>query len=70
MAAKTWSNGTKVTWHYRSAIGHGTIVGVHKIGKTHADTVYSIRQSDHHVSKTGSKEPPIVYHRGAALSRA
>ena len=22
--------GTNVTWHYRSAIGHGTVIGVHK----------------------------------------
>ena len=22
--------GTDVTWHYRSAIGHGTVTGVHK----------------------------------------
>jgi len=24
--------GTKVTWHYRSAIGHGTVKGVHEKG--------------------------------------
>ena len=23
--------GTNVTWHYRSAIGHGTVIGVHKL---------------------------------------
>ena len=22
--------GTKVAWHYRSAIGHGTVKGIHK----------------------------------------
>ena len=22
--------GTDVTWHYRSAIGHGTVIGVHR----------------------------------------
>ena len=33
---KTIPVGTKVTWHYRSAIGHGTVKGVHKKG-TNAD---------------------------------
>lgn len=68
-AVKTWENGTKVRWHYRSAIGHGSIVGVHKKGKTHSDTMYSIRQTDHHISKDGKKEPKIVYHKGSALTR-
>lgn len=58
-------NGTAVTWHYRSAIGHGTIVGVHKLGTTSATTEYSIREKDHHPG-----EKPIVYHFGRALHRA
>lgn len=57
--------GDKVTWHYRSAIGHGTIIGVEKEGKTHATTKYAIRERDHHPG-----EPSIVYHYGRALRRA
>ena len=55
--------GTSVTWHYRSAIGHGTVVGVHKMGTTPEDTMYSVRQHDHHPG-----EPPIVHHTGKALT--
>jgi hypothetical protein len=55
--------GTNVTWHYRSAIGHGTVVGVHKMGTTADNTMYSVRQHDHHPG-----EPPIVHHSGKALS--
>jgi len=55
--------GTNVTWHYRSAIGHGTVVGVHKMGTTADNTMYSVRQHDHHPG-----EPPIVQHTGKALS--
>lgn len=62
------ANGTEVSWHYRSAIGHGTIVGVHKMGTTHANTEYSIREHDHHVSESGSHEKAVVYHMGAALT--
>lgn len=62
---RCFPNGTKVTWHYRSAIGHGTVVGVHKQGTSCATTEYSIRQADHHPG-----ENPIVYHFGSALSRA
>lgn len=58
-----FAKGTKVKWHYRSAIGHGTIVGVHKPGDSHATTEYSIKQIDHHPG-----ESPIVYHYGKALS--
>ena len=67
---KTIPAGTKVTWHYRSARGHGTVTGVHKLGTTAANTMYSVRESDHHVSATGSKEKSIVFHSGAALSRS
>lgn len=57
-------NGTHVTWHYRSAIGHGTITGVHKMGTTSANTEYSIHEIDHHPG-----ESPTVYHYGSALRR-
>jgi len=57
--------GTKVTWHYRSAIGHGTVIGVHKIGTTADNTMYSIRQHDHHPG-----EPAVLHHSGKALSIA
>ena len=55
--------GANVTWHYRSAIGHGSVIGVHKIGTTAANTMYSVRQHDHHPG-----EPAIVHHTGQALS--
>lgn len=63
-------NGTRVTWHYRSAIGDGTVVGVAKRGTSSATTAYRIRETDHHVSASGSKEPAIVTHYGRALSRS
>ena len=56
--------GTSVTWHYRSAIGHGTVKGVHKMGTTAANTMYSVEQHDHHPG-----EPAILVHSGAALTR-
>lgn len=56
--------GTKVTWHYRSAIGHGTVTGVHKLGTNADNTMYSVRETDHHPG-----EPAIVHHSGKALSR-
>ena len=39
-AFKTIPAGTSVTWHYRSAIGHGTVVGVHKMGTKADNTMY------------------------------
>lgn len=60
----TISNGTDVSWHYRSAIGHGTVTGIHKHGTTAANTMYSIKQRDHHPG-----EPAIVHHSGEALTR-
>lgn len=57
--------GTKVTWHYRSAIGHGTVKGVHKKGTNADNTMYSIAQHDHHPG-----EPAIVVHSGRALTRS
>jgi len=62
---KTIPVGTAVSWHYRSAIGHGTVVGVHKRGTTAANTMYSIREHDHHPG-----EPDVVFHSGKALTRA
>lgn len=60
----TLSRGTPVEWHYRSAIGHGTIAGVDKLGTSHATTRYKIREHDHHPG-----EPAYVYHYGRALRR-
>ena len=56
--------GTRVTWHYRSAIGHGTVKGVHEKGTNADNTMYSIAQHDHHPG-----EPAIVVHSGKALTR-
>lgn len=60
----TIPNGTRVSWHYRGAIGHGTIKGVSKRGTSAANTEYSIRESDHHPG-----EPAVVRHYGRALTR-
>lgn len=60
---KTIPVGTKVTWHYRSAIGHGTVEGVHKMGTNADNTMYSVAQHDHHQG-----EPAIVHHSGKALT--
>jgi hypothetical protein len=57
--------GTTVSWHYRSAIGHGTVTGIHKHGTTAANTMYSIKEHDHHPG-----EPAVVHHSGEALRRA
>jgi hypothetical protein len=62
---KTIPPGTDVTWHYRSAIGHGTVIGVHQLGTTAANTMYSVRQHDHHPG-----EPAVVHHSGKARTRA
>ena len=61
---ETIPSGTAVTWHYRSAIGHGTVTGIHKKGTTAANTMYSIEEHDHHPG-----EPDVVYHSGKALTR-
>lgn len=60
---KTIPNGTSVSWHYRSAIGHGTVTGVHKLGTTADNTMYSIAEHDHHPG-----EPDVVFHLGKALT--
>jgi hypothetical protein len=62
---KTIPIGTKVSWHYRSAIGHGTVTGVSEMGTNADNTMYSVRQTDHHPG-----EPAIVHHSGKALTRA
>jgi len=67
---RTIPAGTPVSWHYRSAIGHGTVAGVHKMGTSPANTMYSVNEHDHHVSASGSKEKPVVVHSGAALTRS
>jgi surface antigen len=64
-AFQTILAGTSVTWHYRSAIGHGTVVGVHKMGTTADNTMYDVEQHDHHPG-----EPAIVHHTGKALSKS
>ncbi len=61
---KTIPNGTAVTWHYRSAIGHGTVTGVHKLGTTADNTMYTIAEHDHH-----PREPDVVFHSGKALTQ-
>ena len=61
---KTIPAGTAVTWHYRSAIGHGTVTGVHTFGTTADNTMYLIAEHDHHRG-----EPDIVHHSGKALTR-
>ena len=58
--------GTNVTWHYRSAIGHGTVIGVHKIGTTADNTMYSVRQHDHHPGEPGH---PASHWQGAEQGR-
>lgn len=62
---KTIPTGTAVTWHYRSAIGHGTVSGVHKLGTTADNTMYSVKEHDHHPG-----EPDVVHHSGKALTRS
>lgn len=61
--AKPLPKGTKVTWHYRSAIGHGTIESVAKPAKKKSKILYNIREHDHHKG-----EPSIVKHYGSALT--
>ena len=63
-AFKTIPKGTSVTWHYRSAIGHGTVTGVQKLGTNADNNMYSIAEHNHHPG-----EPDIVFHSGKALTR-
>lgn len=60
---KTIPDGTSVTWHYRSAIGHGTVTGIHKMGTNADNTMYSVKETDHHKG-----ESDILHHTGKALS--
>jgi hypothetical protein len=39
------------------------VIGVHKMGTTADNTMYSIRQHDHHPG-----EPAILHHTGKALT--
>lgn len=59
---KTIPVGTKVTWHYRSAIGHGKVIGIYKLGTTADKTMYKVKQTDYHPG-----EPAILHHSGKAL---
>lgn len=61
---KPLAKGTKVWWRYRSAIGHGEIEGVHKMGTTNNTTEYDVKEFDHHPD-----EPDIVPHFGKALHK-
>lgn len=54
--------GDKVWWHYRSAIGHGRIVGIDKRGTSAATTRFKVQEYDHHPG-----EKNIVLHFGSAL---
>ena len=56
--------GTEVTWHYRSAIGHGTVKSIFKKGTNADNTEYSIEQHDHHPGESAT-----VHHYGKALTR-
>lgn len=61
----TFKKGDKVSWPYRGAIGHGTVVGVATKGNTPATTRYKVREHDHH---PGEKD--ILIHTGKALRHA
>lgn len=63
----SFHRGDPVSWHYRSAIGHGYVQSVAKQGSSDAETLYNVRQVDNHVSASGSHEHTIVQHTGAAL---
>lgn len=63
------AKGTPVSWAYRSARGYGYIESVAKLGSDEAHTEYNIREVDHHVSDSGSKEPSTVRHYGSDIRR-
>ena len=54
--------GKPVTYHYRSATGHGTVTGVAHQGTSRDTTEYTIHELDHHPG-----EPSTVQHYGSAL---
>lgn len=59
---KTIPVGTSVWWHYRSAIGHGTVKGIYKKGTNKDNTIYNVEEHDHHEG-----EKSILHHAGSAL---
>lgn len=69
-ARNAFHKGDPVSWHYRSAVGHGYVQSVARQGATPAETLYNVRQVDNHVSASGSHEKTIVQHTGAALTRS
>lgn len=62
-AGRRFSKGDAVKWNYRSAVGHGTVQGVHKDADDPDEVAYSIAEHDHHPG-----EPDTVVHYGRALS--
>lgn len=63
------AKGTPVSWGYRKTRGYGYIESVVKLGSDQAHTEYAIRQVDHHVSDSGSREPATVNHYGSDIRR-
>jgi hypothetical protein len=61
---KTIPIGTKVSWKYRSAIGHGKIHSVFKLGTNAASTKYYVKEFDHHPGEKG-----ILKHYGRVLHK-
>lgn len=60
--------GDRVTWHYRSAIGHGTIEA--RDGGDDSNPRWKIAQHDDHVSAEGKHEPKFVHHYSDSLKHA
>lgn len=56
-------DGTHVHWHYRGAIGHGTIKSVHTPSTKKGDIIYNIAETDHHPG-----EAAVLHHYGRALT--
>lgn len=56
--------GSKVHYNYRSAVGHGTISGIAKQGKSRDTTEFKVKQADHHKG-----EPAVVKHWGKLLKK-
>lgn len=63
--ANCFERGDPVSWHYRSAIGHGYVKSVARQEDTCADTLFNVRQVDNHPG-----EPDTVQHTGNALSHS
>lgn len=62
-ASRVFKHDDPVSWHYRSAIGHGYVKGVARADDDPAKQLYDITQVDHHPG-----EPEVVQHTGAALT--